>query len=256
MPRFRQYLKAFLIALAFLAGLFAVSCLFPAAGLCGARAAERLRGRIAIAWYSLLARILNVKVRRTGATMATPGLTVGNHISWLDIVVLGAQAPFNFIAKREVAEWPVVGYLGRRVGTLFVSRGDRDSTLDTAEEMTWRLRRGRRLLLFPEGTSSRGDTVLRFHARLFQPALLAQAPVQAVAIAYRGEAAQLAPFVGDDDFLPHLWRLLALPEIEVDLVFFPPVAPGKFDRDGLSRHTRAQIAGALEPSHQARALTA
>lgn len=256
MPRFRRYLKALLIGLAFLAGLAAVSCAFPAAGLCGPRAAQRIRGRITRHWYGTLARILNLGIRESGEPMATVGLTVANHISWLDIVVLGTQAPFDFIAKREVAEWPVVGYLGRRVGTLFVRRGDRDSTLGIAEEMVWRLRQGRRPLLFPEGTSSSGEGVLRFHARLFQPAVLVQVPVQAVAISYRGEAARHAPFVGDDEFLPHLWRLLALESIEVDLVFCPPVAPGKFDRAGLAAHTHAQIAEALGFEGPARSLIA
>lgn len=251
-----QYLKAFLIALTFLAGLIAVSVVFPAVGLFGAKLANRLRGRIAVHWYNVLARILNLHIRRQGSAMTPPGLTVGNHISWLDIVVLGTQAPFDFIAKREVAEWPVVGYLGRRVGTLFVRRGDRDSTLNTAEDMVWRLKRGRRLLLFPEGTSTVGHTVLRFHARLFQPAVLAQVPVQAVTLAYRGAAAESAPFVGDDDFLPHLWRLLALPRIDVDLVFHPAIPPGASDRDALARQTRGQIVATLEPSPLVQALTA
>jgi 1-acyl-sn-glycerol-3-phosphate acyltransferase len=256
MARSKRLLKAGLIGLMFLAGLLAVTLAFPLASLCGPRAARRLRGRIAMDWYAGLARILNLKLRRFGEPMAAVGLTVGNHVSWLDIVALGSQAPFDFIAKREVADWPVVGYLGKRAGTLFVSRGDRGSSLGVAEDMAWRLRQGRRLALFPEGTSTMGAGVLRFHARLFQPALLVHVPVQPVAIAYRGKAARLAPFVGDDDFLPHLWRLLALDSIEVDLSFCPPLAPGSLDRDSLARHARAQIAAALELERPARQLTA
>lgn len=253
MERFRQWLKAGLIGLAFLAGLFAVTVVFPAAEVCGRSRADRLRGRIAVHWYGSLARILNLRIRRVGMPLANPGLLVANHVSWLDIVVLGSQAPVDFIAKQEVAEWPVVGYLGRHVGTLFVRRGDPASTRRTGEEMVWRLRRGRRLALFPEGTSSSGEAVLRFHARLFQPALLAHVPVQAVAIAYRAEAGRFAPFVGDDAFLPHLWRLLALRAIEVDLVFHAPIPTGRSDRNTLAGLTRGQITDALEGWERVRA---
>ncbi len=252
MRRFQQYLRAFLIGLAFLVGLWAITILVPAVGLLSPQIMDRVRGRVAVYWYRSLARILNLRIRRIGQVMEMPGLVVGNHVSWLDIVVLGAQAPFDFIAKQEVAEWPVVGYLGRRAGTLFLRRGDPESTHEAAEEMVWRLRRGRRLMLFPEGTSSSGEEVLKFHARLFQPALLAQVPVQAVAIRYGGEARNLAPFIGDDDFLPHLWRLMALRTIEVDLVFCPRLDPGKFNRSTLAQHTRSQIEAVLIPRNQSR----
>lgn len=251
MERFQQFLKAILIALVFLVGLFAVTVLFPAAGVFGQYTAEKIRGNIAVYWYGLLARVLNLKIRRFGAPLSSTGLIVANHVSWLDIVALGTVAPFDFIAKREVAEWPVIGYLGRRVGTLFLRRGDLESSRRTSEEMVWRLRRGHRLVLFPEGTSSSGKQVLRFHARLFQPALLAHTPVQAVAIAYRNQASDSAPFVGNDDFLPHLWRLLALSSIEVDLSFHAPVAPGRLDRNAVAGHTRNQITAALERSSPA-----
>jgi 1-acyl-sn-glycerol-3-phosphate acyltransferase len=243
----RRFLKAILVGLMFLAGLSIVTAVFPLLEWCGFRKAERLKGLIARGWYSLLTKILNVRVRRFGKAMQSPGLTVSNHISWLDIVILGAQGPFNFVSKREVAEWPIVGYLARQSGTLFVRRGDRDSTRITAEEMTWRLRRGQHLVLFPEGTSSRGDQILRFHARLYQPAVLANTPVQAVAIAYRGETGAAAPFVGDDDFLPHLWRMLGLSAIDVDLFFCEPIPTDGFDRGGLAQRTRGQIVEALNP---------
>jgi 1-acyl-sn-glycerol-3-phosphate acyltransferase len=253
MPQFRQFLKAFLVGLMFLAGFIAITCVFPVAALGGPRRAALFRRRVRALWYSLLARILGLKVRRSGELMATPGLMVSNHISWLDIMVLGSQYPFDFVAKQEVSTWPVVGFLARHSGTLFVRRGDTHSTRATAEDMAWRLRRGHYLVLFPEGTSSPGHEVLRFHPRLFQPALLVNAPVQAVALAYRGEARNLAPFVDDDEFLPHLWKLLAIRAIEVDVVFCATVAPNRFDRNGLARHTHSQIVAALEAQNPTQA---
>ena len=245
MGPFRRFLKAAGVAWVFLAGLLAVSLLFPAAGLCGRHAADRMRGRIAVHWYGTLARILGLKIGRSGAPIMGNGLLVANHVSWLDIVALGSLAPLDFVAKQEVAQWPLVGYLGRRVGTLFLRRGDPESSRLITEEMAWRLRRGRRLVLFPEGTSSAGTEVLRFHARLFQPALLAHVPVQAVALAYRGKARDFAPFIGDDEFLPHLWRLLSLDALEVDVSFHTQVPPEGLDRNALAGYTRNQIAETL-----------
>ena len=235
MQQLRQYYKAFQVGLMFLGGLFLATIIFPLLNLFHHRTAEKLSGLLVKNWHLLLTKALKIRIHRSGHIMPPPGLFVSNHISWLDIVILGSQGSFNFISKYEVAEWPVIGFLAKQSGTLFVRRGDHHSTQSTAEEMIWRLRRGRHLVLFPEGTSSPCNQVLRFHARLFQPALLANVPIQAVGLAYRNDAKVLAPFVGDDDFLPHLWRILALNQIDVELFFCEPAPAGRFDRTGLDR---------------------
>ncbi len=177
--------------------------------------------------------------------MDTPGLWVANHISWLDIVIIGAQSPVTFIAKSEVAGWPVLGFLARHIGTLFVYRGDAEQNREIAETMSWSLRQGKRLVLFPEGTTTTGDRVLRFHAKLYQPAARVGSPVQAIAIAYDGAARDGAPFIGEDDFLPHLIRLLALERIDVRLTYCPPLAANRLNRDTLAAQTRRQVEAAL-----------
>jgi lyso-ornithine lipid O-acyltransferase len=245
MRRFRQGYRSVLVLMMFAAGLITVAIVFPACSTVLGRTASRIKGRIQQAWYRCLLAVLNVDVRTTGVIAEEATLWVSNHISWLDIVVLGARRPLSFIAKSEVGTWPVVGFMARRNGTLLVRRGDGASSREVAEAMAWRLRQRQRLVLFPEGTSSKGENVLRFHARLFQPATLVGAKVQAIGIAYRGAASTLVPFVGDDDFLPHLWRLLAESSITVDLAFCRPLSAGGLGRDRLAQLTHHQITDAL-----------
>lgn len=245
MRRFRQCCKALLVVFMFVVGLIAVSLLFPASRMLPDKRAVRLQGWIQCGWYRALLRVLSVRVRRYGGVAADATLWVGNHVSWLDIVVLGAQSPLTFVAKSEVGMWPIVGFLARRTGTLLVRRGDAASTRRAAESMAWLLRQKRRVMLFPEGTSTAGDTVLRFHARLFQPAVLVGATVQAVAVVYRGDAAGIVPFVGEDAFLPHLWRLLGASAVLADLTFCDPVSAAGGQREAVARRTLQQVAAAL-----------
>lgn len=241
----RLWFRAALVAAMFVYGLVVVAVLMPLLNLAGFRT-ERLFDRIRLNWHRILCRILNVTIEISGLADPRAGLLVANHISWLDILVMGTHRPLVFVAKREVAGWPVLGYLARRSGTLFIQRGDSAQTDATREQMTWMLRQGKRLMLFPEGTTTSGDRVLRFHAKLFQPACLAQVPVQAVAIEYAGPARSIAPFVGDDAFLPHLLRILALDHVSVHLHFCPAQSVGT-PRDALAQITRRQVIESLVP---------
>lgn len=245
MRRLRQWFKAVLVALLFAAGLSAVGLVFPVLGAFPLNTARRARAWIQVSWYAGLLRVLGASVRVSGTPCHDSALWVSNHISWLDIVVLGARRSLTFVAKAEVGEWPVVGFMARRTGTLLVRRGDVASSRQVAEHMLWLLRQQQAVALFPEGTSTDGSQVLRFHARLFAPAVRVGASVQVIAIAYPGAARDRAPFVGNDEFLPHLWRLLGERSIDVALHFCPPLAAGAMGRDALAELARAQVVQAL-----------
>lgn len=240
MASFRLWFRGTLIACMFLLGLLAVWAVMPAMRRCLGLRAEPWCVAIIRGWNRGVSRILKLRLSVTGRPDPAAGLTVANHISWLDIIALGAIKPLVFVAKEEVAHWPVMGALARGIGTLFIRRGDPEQAAVTLEAMTWQLRRGVNLVLFPEGTTTRGDQVLRFHGKLLLPAQLAGANVQAVALRYRGPAAEVAPFIGDDAFLPHLLRVLALPFVELELHFCPALPVG-LRRDQLARTTRRQI---------------
>lgn len=240
MLNWQRLLKSLALAVLFAAGVLAVGLLIPVCGLLGARRRRTVRDKIAMAWCRTAARVLGLRVQTLGQPLAH-GVWAANHVSWLDVITLAGRQPLCFVAKREVAAWPVVGYLARQIGTLFVDRGNAAANRKVADAMTHRLRQRETLVLFPEGTTTSGDRVLRFHARLFKPALAANAPVQPVAIAYQGAAAGKVPFIGDDEFLSHLWALLAEPEIAA-VVHYGNAVTGAATRDHLARTTRHDIA--------------
>jgi len=197
-----------------------------------------------LTWWSRgLRRILGVHVRVRGAYHPGPALFVANHLSWLDIFCIAAVCPTHFLAKQEVAGWPLFGWLCRRAGTAFIRRGGDRGAGEATEHLVWRLRQGERVLVFPEGTSTTGATVRRFHPRLFQAAILARVPVQAIALRYPqgGGINPAVPFVGDDELLPHLWRLLGEPDLVADVQFGTVRFPPHPSRDALARQTHAEI---------------
>ena len=230
----------------FLWGLVATGLLWPFLELVLGRKAGFFQEAIRSHWCSMVCRILNVEVETVGTPSHETCLWVANHISWLDIIALGALHPLLFVAKEEVADWPVMGYLARRLGTLFVRRGDAEQTGSIAEKMTWQLRQGRQIMLFPEGTTTTGERVLRFHAKLFQPAQLAQVQVQAIGLEYQGEAKTFAPFIGEDNFLPHLLQILDRDRVRLRVHYCQPLPLG-LHRDILAQTTRKQVVAALSP---------
>ena len=238
-------LKAVLIVGLLLCGVLIVITIMPVLlNVPGGRKSALLAQQICSSWRKTACRILNIHTHITGTPCPSAGLVVANHVSWLDIIAIGAQQPMVFIAKQEVSEWPIMGFLAANIGTLFVSRGDGAETRRTAEKMIWELRAGKRLMLFPEGTTTRGDQVLRFHARLFHPAQQAQVQVQAVSVHYSGAAKEVAPFVGDDAFVPHLLRVIQLRRIDLHLHYCTPLSPVQ-ERNRLAQTARAQIMDVL-----------
>ncbi len=198
-------------------------------------------------WSWVLCRIMGVQIVVSGQPQAGAVLFVANHLSWLDIYCIASVCPTHFLAKREVADWPLVGWLARRAGTAFIRRGGDNGAGEAAEQLIWRLRNGGRVLVFPEGTSTTGATVRRFYPRLFQAALHARCPVQSIALRYWHPAGThpTVPFVGDASLLPHLWRLLGEQRIVAELRFGDPLSTVAQTRDGLADQTYAQICAAL-----------
>lgn len=205
-------------------------------------------------WSRVLCWIMGVRATVSGIPASGAVLLVANHISWLDIFCIAGVCPTHFLAKREVAGWPLFGWLSRRAGTAFIHRGADNGASEAAEQMTWRLRHGGRILVFPEGTSTSGETVRRFFPRLFQAASLSRCSVQAIALRYpyRDGLHPLIPFVGDASLLPHLWCLLGERCIEVELQFCEPFSGAGQTRNALAEHAWAQISIALTAAEAVR----
>ncbi len=207
-----------------------------------------LRQRLTWRFMRHLQAALPFSVEVRGRLPDTPVLWLANHVSWVDIAVLGALRPLSFLAKAEVGEWPLAGWLARQAGTLFIRRGAGEA-LDLGRQLAGHLQQGHHLAIFPEGTSSDGSAVLRFHPRLLAAALDSGAAVQPVALRYRraGTRDQLAPFVGDDELPAHLLRLLAAERAVVEIDLLEPIAVAGLTRSELARRAHAAIATVVCP---------
>lgn len=206
-------------------------------------------------YHRLVCRILGVRVEVVGAAPRQgPLLIACNHVSWLDIVVLSSVAPVSFVAKNEVARWPLFGSLARLQRTVFVDRARRHATGGARDEMRERLKSGDILVLFAEGTSGDGRSVLPFKSSFFGAADEPGVLVQPVTLAYRGHGnlpmnRRLLPayaWYGDMELVPHLVGAMRAGPIEVSVVCHPPLSlSGELNRKGLARHAEEQVRRSL-----------
>lgn len=189
-----------------------------------------------------LSNALPFRVRVVGELPATPMLWVSNHVSWTDIALLGQLTPMSFLSKSEVRGWPVAGWLAAKAGSLFIRRGAGDSQL-IREQMTRHLQQPLPLLMFPEGTTTDGNSVRTFHGRLLSAAIDSRVSLQPVAIRYlrNGEVDAIAPFVGDDDLLSHLLRLFSHEQGDVEIHLLEPITSQAQERAVLAFRAQEAI---------------
>ena len=238
----RLYYKLIRILILFINGLIITAVIFPTLSvLLSASAAKHKRDQLKTRWLRRFSLILNVQITVEGELPEPGVILVSNHISWLDIVVIGQCLPAYFVAKSDILSWPIIGYLARQVGTIFIRRGDKQHIRATTEKIIWLLKQNNNIIAFPEGTTTKGDEVLNFHSSLFQPALLTKSAILPVALQYHGKAKESAPFVGDDDFVSHLLRMLSLDKIEVRLCFLPAINSLGKNRQTLCHESRESI---------------
>ena len=179
--------------------------------------------RIGAWWLSRGVAILGVKVLARGRPHRAPVLMLANHISWLDILVLATQSDSGYVAKAEVAQWPLLGWLFRVGGTEFVRRGSHADLARVLKRMQARLKAGQSLTIFPEGTSGGVVMPRRFRPRLLQAAVDAKVPVQPVAI-YYGPQTRAVAFIGEDSFVTNLWALMAEEPVVAEITFLPTLS--------------------------------
>lgn len=242
----RLYYKLLLIVILFIKGLIIAGIIFPVLGfLYSERDAKMKRDALKIRWLQWFSAIVNLHIIKDGELPERRAVFVSNHISWLDIIVIGQYLPAYFVAKSDISNWPVIGYLARQGGTVFIRRGNKQHIKTTAEKMVWLLKQNGNIIAFPEGTTTKGDEVLHFHPSLFQPALLTRSAIQPVALQYQGVAKEHAPFVGNDAFVPHLIKMLTLDKIEVHLSFLPVINSSGKSRHAVSIETRDMISNKI-----------
>lgn len=203
----------------------------------------------AIRWWSTgLLRIFGFRVRRYGTSMPDATMFVCNHVTWLDIELMHSRRAVCFVAKAEIARWPLVGWMASCGGTIFHQRGSNQSMATVMHTMVERLRGGRSVAVFPEGGTSHDGQLRVFHARIFQAALDAQVPVQPVALRYMrgGRRCLDVGFRARESFFANVLRLLGQPACTAEVHFLPVVPPNAAGRRRMAEEARARILAALE----------
>ncbi|MCD9004827.1 1-acyl-sn-glycerol-3-phosphate acyltransferase [Luteimonas sp. XNQY3] len=223
--------------------------MLPPIGRRRLRSGERVDHRMIRWWQGGLMRVFGFRMHRRGTPLPGAVLFVANHVSWIDIVALHSQRMVGFVAKREIAGWPVVGWLAARGETIFHQRGSTESLGGVLDEMVARLRDGRPVAVFPEGRTRGGDAVGPFHARIFLAAVEANVAVQPVALRYgrRGSAQTVVAFGPRESFFANFIRLLGEPSRDAEVAFLEPILPGDTEgRRQMADVSRQRIVAALD----------
>jgi 1-acyl-sn-glycerol-3-phosphate acyltransferase len=198
-------------------------------------------------WSRYLLRIFGLRSVRVGQPLPDPVLFVANHTSWTDIELLHSQRATCFVAKAEIARWPLVGWMAATGGTIFHRRGNNHSLSTVMQAMVERLREGRSVGVFPEGGTGYNGVLKIFHARIFQAALDAPVPVQPVALRFARNGRRIvdAGFRENESFVANILRLLGGPSMDAEVHFLEPVPATPDARRRMAELSRERIAAAL-----------
>lgn len=231
-----------------LIGLFTVTLVYP---LCSSRQRLGLKQ----GWSKALLRTLGISIQASGV-VPERGLIVSNHISFIDIFAINAVMPASFVSKDEVRRWPLIGWLAQGTDTVFMERGSRSAAQKTRENLAGHLRAGNRVALFPEGTTSRGEGVLPFHAALLQSAIDAAVEVIPVTVRYLdagGQRSDAAAYVDDMSLIECMRTIASSRGLCVSVDILPALASVDTDRRHLAASAHRAISHRLAHAGQHRA---
>ena len=204
-------------------------------------------------WSKRLLDIFNIELEVQDAMLLsnTPHLIASNHISWLDIHVINAFKPIRFVAKSEVASWPIFGWMAKQLGTVFIRRDNARHARLVVSHMADALKT-QSICIFPEGTSTIGSTVLPFKPNLFESAIVAQAPVYPIAIQYiskiTGVRSESPAFVGEMGLLESMSKIIENRSLIAKITVLPACFSGEssnVDRKELANTCQEAIAKTL-----------
>ena len=203
-------------------------------------------------WAAHLLRVLGVRLAVEGTPPAAgaPAMVAANHVSWLDIFAISAAHPTRFVAKNEIRDWPLAGWIAERAGTIFLRRELRRDTARINAIVHEALQEGDCVGLFPEGTTSDGEQLLRFHSSLFEAAVANQARVHPCAIRYErpdGRICRAMAFVGEVSFMQSVGLAIRQRGVVVRVRFGDAIDTADLDRREVTRRAHASVASLLLP---------
>ena len=222
-------------------GLATCALVFPLVG--PAMRERRIRN-----WSRGLLAICGVRLEVKGEISDSPALIVCNHVSWLDIFVINTCRPCRFVAKSDIRDWPLLGWLVDRAGTIFIARGRQRDVRRIFQGLVQSIHAGERVAFFPEGTTSVQGTVLPFHANLFEAAIDADVPVQPYALRYLDRDGRPHPaveYVGDTTFVQSMVTILGHRGITAELLVLPTMPSAGAHRRELAEQAHDAIRDAL-----------
>ncbi|WP_286224948.1 lysophospholipid acyltransferase family protein [Polynucleobacter sp. HIN7] len=203
-------------------------------------------------WSRQLLKIFKLKLKVINAEYLPKSggyLISANHISWIDIASIHSFLPCRFVAKSEVASWPIFGWMARQTGTLFIRRDNKRHGKEIAKQLEDLLPK-EPICIFPEGTSTAGDRVLPFKTNLFESAAQTQVQTFPMAIRYRNahqEYSDATAFIGDMTLIDSIAKMLRAKAITVELIFAPSPAV-ELDRKDLALYCENQVRSMIETS--------
>ena len=203
-----------------------------------------------IAWWSAgVLRHMGLRLEVSGSARRGASLLVANHVSWLDIVALHAAVPHaRFVSKADVLRWPLLGWLIRGAGTLFIERARKRDAVRVVHAMAESLRAGDTVAVFPEGTTGPGPELLPFHANLLQAAIATATPIQPAVLRYADARHRFSPaveYTGNTSLLQSLWRVATAEGLHVRVEFLLAHDTAHADRRELAAMLRDRVAERL-----------
>jgi 1-acyl-sn-glycerol-3-phosphate acyltransferase len=227
-----------------LAAVLILRLVFPRLDPQGRRALNRW-------WAAKLLRIVGVEVSVEGEPPGAANVGVmiaANHVSWLDIFAVQAVRPTRFVAKSEVRDWPLAGWIAERAGTLFIRRGSRRDTARINTLVHDALAQGDCVGIFPEGTTTEGDLLLKFHSSLFEPAVANGASVHPCAIRYThpgGGLCRAVAYAGEISFMQSLGLVIRQRGVTARVMFAEAIPASGTHRREVAAAARAEVASLL-----------
>lgn len=246
--KFRCSQKIIRIIILLLIGLLTIPFIFSLPQPKSSKKSLPFRQRLFMHWLSKLQTILCIRIQVEGGTMQEPGLFVSNHISWLDVPLQCSQNYAYFVAKQDVRHWPVIGWLTKKIGTIFIDRSNKFSCYRHLNRVEGQLKKSNSVFLYPESTTSNGKTVLPFYTMFYEAACRVGTPIQPVMICYShadGSDCLEVAFIDDQTFVDSLIQITKLKEIFVTIKYLPPISIEGQDRKQLATYSHQVISETL-----------